>query len=130
LNTARLISIVDDDMSICRATASLLESYGYATASFASAEEFLQSGRFADTHCLVSDIRMPGLSGIELQRRLIEAGHRVPTIFVTAYPEGYRRVIGLNGTTIGVLPKPVSEEQLISCVESALQGRTEGDATP
>ena len=75
-----LISIVDDDLSVLEATTSLLESHGYTTAAFASAQEFLQSPQVGDTTCLVTDVRMPGVSGIDLQERLIGAGHRIPTI--------------------------------------------------
>jgi FixJ family two-component response regulator len=128
LSRERLVSIVDDDPSVCKATARLPESHGYATSSFASAEEFLQSRQIEDTLCLVSDVRMPGLSGIELQRLLIEAGRHIPTVFVTAYPEGYGRVPALNDGAVDFLPKPVNEERLITCVESALLGATPRDA--
>lgn len=128
MNTVGRIAIVDDDPSVCRATASLLESHGYATASFASAEEFLQSEQIDDTLCLVSDLRMPGLSGVDLQSRLIEAGHHIPTIFMTAYPEVYERAALLDDRAVDFLPKPVRAERLISSVESALRGRSVRDA--
>ena len=83
----QLVSIVDDDNAVREATSDLLESHGYTTAVFASAEEFLLSGQLEDTVCLVTDLRMPGASGIELQQRLIDGGHRIPTIVVTAWLE-------------------------------------------
>ena len=118
-----LISIVDDDLSVREATASLLESHGYATAAFASAEEFLRSELIDTTCCLVTDLRMTGLSGIELQRRLHDAGHRIPTIIMTAYPEEHMRKAALQGGALGYLAKPVSEDCLISYLEGALRGR-------
>src|SRR5262249_33197191 len=91
LSNLPLISIVDDDDSVRNATKGLLRSLGYDVAAFASAEEFLHSGRINDTSCLVADVRMPGLNGIDLQRLLLESGHRMPVIFITAFPdEGLR----------------------------------------
>ena len=88
-----MISIVDDDQSVREATRSLLRSHGYAAVTFASAEEFLRSGLAGDTSCLISDVRMAGLSGLELQRLLIDSGHRVPIIFMTAFPEERARAL-------------------------------------
>lgn len=115
-----LVSIIDDDLSVREATTSLLESHGYLTATFASAEEFLGSERLQDTSCLVSDVRMPGVNGVDLQRRMIDAGHRIPTIFMTAYPEEHLRAAALDGGALAFLTKPVSEECLISCLQGAL----------
>jgi FixJ family two-component response regulator len=116
-----LISIVDDDLSVREATTSLLEAHGYVTAAFASAEEFLGSELIDTTSCLVTDLRMTGLSGVELQHRLCDAGRRIPTIFMTAYPEAHLRAAALRGGAFGFLTKPVSEECLISYLEDALQ---------
>jgi FixJ family two-component response regulator len=116
-----LVSIIDDDLSVREATTSLLESHGYLTAAFASAEEFLGSERLQDTSCLVTDVRMPGVNGIDLQRRLLDAGHRIPTIFMTAYPEEHMRAAALDAGALAFLAKPVSEERLISCLEGALE---------
>ncbi len=117
-----LISIVDDDLSVREATAGLLEAHGYVTAAFASAEEFLGSELIDDTACLVTDVRMTGLGGVELQQRLNDAGHRIPTIFMTAYPEEHMRAAAMSGGALDFLRKPVSEERLISCLEAALPG--------
>jgi FixJ family two-component response regulator len=119
---APLISIVDDDASVREATTSLLEAYGYATAAFASAEDFLSSELLDDTSCLVSDVRMAGLNGIELQQHLRDAGRPIPTIFMTAYPEEHMRAAVLKGGALGFLTKPVREACLMSYLEGALQG--------
>ena len=116
-----LISIVDDDMAVLEATASLLESYGYVTAAFASAQEFLQSPLFAETTCLVTDVRMPGgISGIDLQERLIDAGHRIPTIVMTAHADEHMRDAALKWGAVAFLTKPLNAERLISCLKGAL----------
>lgn len=115
-----LISVVDDDLSVREATTSLLEAHGYATASFASAEEFLRSDLIDATSCLVTDVRMTGLSGVELQRVLNHAGRRIPTIFVSAYSEEHVRAAAMKVGAHGFLGKPVSEERLISCLKDAL----------
>ena len=82
-----LIAIVDDDDSFRRATTSFIRSLGYAVLPFASAEAFLNSDRLRDTDCVISDVQMPGMNGVELQDKLIAQGHRLPVIFVTAFPE-------------------------------------------
>lgn len=124
---APLISVVDDDLSVREATASLLEAYGYATAAFASAEAFLRSEFLDDTSCLVTDVRMTGLSGVELHAQLRDAGRPIPTILVTAYPEAHLQRAAIEGGALAFLTKPVSEERLISCVEGALRGLGAGD---
>jgi FixJ family two-component response regulator len=121
-----VISIVDDDESVREATRGLVRSLGYAAAAFASAEEFLQSERLHDTSCLITDVQMPGLSGIELQSRLTAAGHRMPVIFVTAFPEERIRVRALEGGACGFLRKPFSDECLIGCLDKALGSRDSG----
>jgi FixJ family two-component response regulator len=120
LTKVALISIVDDDLSVREATAGLLEAHGYVTAAFASAEEFLASELIDDTACLVTDVRMTGLGGVELQRRLVEAGRRIPTILMTAFPEEHTRAAAMRFGAFGFLSKPVSEERLISCLQAAL----------
>ena len=115
----QLVSIVDDDNAVREATSDLLESHGYATAVFASAEEFLRSGQLEDTACLVTDLRMPGASGIELQQRLIDAGHRIPTIVVTAHPEEDMRSAAMEVGALALLTKPLSEQHLLACLETA-----------
>ena len=122
-----MISIVDDDQSVREATRSLLRSHGYAAVTFASAEEFLQSGLAGNASCLISDVRMAGVSGLELQRLLIDAGHRIPIIFMTAFPEEWARAAALEGGAHGFLTKPFSEHSLLSCLHRALEER-DGDS--
>jgi FixJ family two-component response regulator len=118
-----MISIIDDDPSVREATKGLMRSLGYATATFASAEEFLQSGRVIDSSCVISDMKMPGMSGIELQSHLTANGHCVPIIFVTAFPEERMRKRAMEAGALCFLSKPFSEERLIECLDRAL---TEG----
>jgi FixJ family two-component response regulator len=120
-----VISIVDDDASMREATRGLVRSLGYAAAAFASAEEFLESDRVDDTSCLITDVQMPGLSGIELQSRLAETGRRMPIIFVTAYPEERIRARVLEGGACGFLSKPFRDECLIGCLNRALDASGE-----
>lgn len=115
-----LICVVDDDASFRRALTSLLQSLGHPVATFGTAEEFLESGRVDETACLISDVQMPGMSGIELQSQLRAQGRRLPIIFVTAYPESAARGRALAAGALGFLSKPFSADELISYLEQAL----------
>jgi len=123
LTTSSVISVIDDDASFRRATARLLNSLGHAVVSFASAEEFLESGRLDETACLISDVQMPGMSGIELQSRLRAEGHWLPIIFITAYPGSNARHEALASGAVGFLSKPFSDNQVIGCIDQALATR-------
>jgi FixJ family two-component response regulator len=125
-----LISIVDDDRIVREAVGDLVESFGYEVASFESAEDFLKSGRLAETSCLITDLQMPGLDGLELQSRLIAEGHRMPVIFITAFPEEKSRKRAKLAGAVGFLSKPFIEESLINCLESALNGSPIGRQKP
>jgi FixJ family two-component response regulator len=114
--TAGRILVVDDDASVCRALARLLRSYGYAVETFGSAAELLASGPPADTLCLVTDVRMPGVGGVELCEQLHAAGRDVPTVFITAHGTDGLRSLVLQDAPI--LQKPVSAEQLVAAIES------------
>jgi FixJ family two-component response regulator len=118
-----VVSIVDDDESVRQATSALVRSLGYAAATFASAEDFLESDRVDGTSCLITDVQMPGLSGVELQSRLIADGRHMPIIGVTAYPEDSIRIQMLGAGAIGFLNKPFNDECLIDCLTTALKGR-------
>ena len=118
-----MIAIVDDDESFRRATASFIRSLGYVAAAFGSAEAFLKSDRINDTDCVISDVQMPGMTGIELQCRLIAQGHHLPVIFVTAYPEVKTRGRALAAGAVGYLDKPFSDHTLIACLNEALSVR-------
>ena len=119
-----VIAIVDDDESFRRATISFIRSLGYSAAAFPSADAFLSSNAVENTDCLISDIQMPGMSGIELQSHLIAQGHRVPIIFVTAFPEMEARDNALRAGAVGFLGKPFGDENLISCLNKALATRS------
>jgi FixJ family two-component response regulator len=122
-----MISIVDDDKSVREAAKMLIKSLGYATATFASAEEFLQSGRLCETACLITDVQMPGMSGVDLQSHLTANGHRTPVIFVSAYPEEGVRARALDAGAFGFLGKPFSEDSLIACLDRALEHYRSGN---
>ena len=123
---ATIISIVDDDASFREATRGLVKLLGYATVSFASAEDFLKSERLRDSSCVITDVQMPGMNGVELQCRLIEDGHGLPVIFMTAYPEEAVGARVLEKGACGYLSKPLDEEKLSSCIGKALANRRPG----
>lgn len=118
--TFPVISVVDDDASFRRAITGLVRSLGHSVASFGSAEEFLSSDRVRNTACLISDVQMPGMSGIELQNQLLAQGVRLPIIFITAYPEAHEREQALASGALGFLSKPFNEDTLIACLDQAL----------
>ena len=119
-----VIAIVDDDESFRRATVSFIRSLGYAALQFATAEAFLKSDRLHDADCLISDVQMAGMNGIELQGKLIAQGHRFPIIFVTAFPEMKARARAVAAGAIGFLAKPFNDEMLITCLNEALGARS------
>ena len=119
-----MISIVDDDASMREATNGLVRSLGYRAATFASAEDFLQSDEIHDTSCLITDLQMPGLNGAELQSELIARGNWMPIIFISAFPEERIRRRVLQAGAIGFLSKPFAEECLIEHLETALRRKT------
>ena len=118
-----MISIVDDDESVREATKSLVRSLGYNAETFGSAEEFLESTQVGDTACLITDVQMPGLSGVELQDRLISDGHDMPTIFVSAFPDTRLERKVLQSGAIAYLRKPVKEDRLVEHIDTALKQR-------
>jgi CheY-like chemotaxis protein len=115
------ISIIDDDESMRCAVKSLVTSLGLIACTFASAEEFLQSPRLDDTSCLISDLQMPGLSGVELQRLLFAQGRRTPIIFMTAFPEERTRRRAIEAGALGFLSKPFESEILIELIDKAIE---------
>lgn len=116
-----VISIIDDDASIRGAVARLLTSMGFAAHAFASANEFLGSTRLTDTFCIVADVDMPGMSGLELQDRLVAQGQSIPVIFITAFPEDRIRERAMKGGAVCFLSKPFDEAVLLECVERTLK---------
>jgi FixJ family two-component response regulator len=115
-----LISIVDDDESMREAIQSLLRSVGFRTQMFASAEQFLQSDQIETTACLILDVRMPGMSGLELQRHLMATQYRIPIVFVTAHGDEEARARALQEGAVEFLLKPFSEEALLNAIQVAL----------
>jgi FixJ family two-component response regulator len=115
-----MISIVDDDKSVRETTSSLVRSLGLNSSAFASAEEFLLSDQLGNTACLITDVQMQGMSGVELQSQLLAQGRHMPIIFMTAFPEERVRKNVLNAGAIGFLSKPFDEECLIDCLDRAL----------
>jgi FixJ family two-component response regulator len=117
-----LISVVDDDESIRRSTKLLIESFGLRAVVYDSAEEFLGSSELKDTACLVLDIQMPGMNGLELQSRLASLGFTVPIVFITAYDDEESCGRAIRAGAAAFLSKPFSDEQLWQTVRSALEG--------
>jgi FixJ family two-component response regulator len=113
-----IISIVDDDQSVRQSLASLLRSVGFAVRAFGSAEDFLKAGQPGATGCLLLDLRMPGMSGLELQ--LAAAGVRVPSVFLTAHGDEEARARALRAGAVAFLTKPFSENALLDAVRVAL----------
>src|SRR6266487_4837191 len=115
-----LVSIVDDDVSVRRSTRRLLFSSGLRAEAFASAEDFLQSGRVAETACLLLDVRMPGIDGLELQRRLGETDRLIPIIFLSARASEDEERRALRAGAANFLRKPVSKEALLRAIRAVL----------
>jgi FixJ family two-component response regulator len=117
---AALISIVDDDALVGGGIREFVESLGYEAVTFISAEHFLESGMIAETTCLITDLQMPGLSGLELQQTLRSQGYQTPVILVTGYPSENHRTRALANGAIGFLTKPFDERSLIECLTVAI----------
>jgi len=115
-----MIAIVDDDVAVREATKELIGALGYRAAAFASAEEFLASDQLDVTACLITDVQMPGLSGVDLQRKLVAEGRNMPIIFITAFADERTRKQVLGAGAVGFLSKPCREELLIGCLSKAL----------
>ena len=128
MSEASLISIVDDDQAFGDSMRRLLKSLGYAVAVFPSAAEFLASPKLAVTACLVADVHMPGMTGVELYKHLVDTGRAIPTILVTAYPDEVVRDQALKDGVVCYLSKPVDDDDLERCLHSALQAGTPIDA--
>ena len=118
-----LIAIVDDDALIRETLKDLLDSAGYTSAVFSSAQRFLKSKRLATVACLITDMRMPGTTGIELHQKLVDAGHAIPTILITAYRDETLRARALRAGIRCYLPKPVTSDALLAGVDAALEAR-------
>src|SRR5579863_5955112 len=118
---AKLVTIVDDDELMRSALQGMLKSVGLPSQAFASAEEFLQSGAQQQTTCLIADIRMPGISGLELQAKLNAERCRIPTIFITAHGDTKMRMQALRAGAVDFLSKPFDDEALLGSIRAALE---------
>lgn len=116
------ISIIDDDDLLREALESLIRSLGYDSETFASAEDYLNGSNVAETQCLITDLHMPGMTGLDLHNRLIAAGHRIPTIFMSGYSEGALYASAIKAGTAGFFEKPIDIDRFVQCLEKALAG--------
>ena len=121
MSKGQVISIVEDDAAARAATETLVKSLGFAVYTFASAQEFLQSQSVAETACLISDVQMPHMSGIELQTALIERGFQIPTIFVTAFLDPLVKRRAMEAGAIGFLTKPCNGKVLHQLIQDAIR---------
>jgi FixJ family two-component response regulator len=125
-----LISIVDDDQPYRESMRKLIMSLGYTVETFPSATDFLASRFLAETACLITDVNMPGMTGVELHRHLVDAGYAIPTILVTAYPDDAVKDQALRDGVVCYLSKPVDDDYLEQCLRSALRpGRPIGESS-
>lgn len=126
MSTISVISVIDDDASVRAATNNLLSSHGYLVHTFASAEEFLRSAQVKDLSCVIADVQMPAMSGLDLLTHMRTRGYNAPFIFITAFPEERVRARALKAGAICFLAKPFAGPALINCVETALNGHRGG----
>jgi FixJ family two-component response regulator len=130
MSKALLIAVVEDDWLFRDSMRCLLDSLGYTVEAFSSAADFLASPHLTETACLIADVHMPTMTGIELYRHLIDTGYAIPTIVVTAYPNAADRARALNDGVFGYLGKPVDEEHLMRCLRTALSCAEMRDEQP
>ena len=122
LSTPSVISVIDDDASVRTATNNLLRSRGYIVHTFASADEFLRSPHLGETSCVIADVQMSGMGGVELLTDLRTRGYNAPFIFITAFPDENVRARALKAGALCFLAKPFTAPSLIGCLDAALQG--------
>jgi FixJ family two-component response regulator len=115
-----LISIVDDDDAVRNSLDDLIRSIGFRTQGFPSAEAFLSSNQARDTACLILDVRMPGMNGLDLQRQIVAANWRIPIIFITSHADDDARARALEAGAVDFLSKPFREEELLNAIDAAL----------
>jgi FixJ family two-component response regulator len=122
-----MISIVDDDDSVRESLQRLMRSVGFAVNIFASAEEFLDSDRLRYTDCLILDVRLPGMDGLELQRHLAASHSAIPIIFITSYEDDEVRARALNTGAVDYFLKPFNDEDLLNAIDAALKFKIDGN---
>ena len=120
MKEAPVVSIVDDDQSVRDGILDLIIAMGFDAEAFEHPDHFLRSSRVDRTTCLITDVRMPGMTGLELHERLIASGKQIPTVMITAFPTDAERVRAMQAGVVGYLVKPFDESQLIACIMSAL----------
>ncbi|SRR6266849_1982854 len=120
MSAAPLISIVDDDDSLRNSLNNLIRSVGFRAQGFSSAEAFLHSNQLHDTACLILDVRMPGMSGLDLQRQMVADNSRIPIVFITSHGDDNARTRALEAGAVAFLYKPFREEALFKAIDSAL----------
>ena len=123
MSTPSVISVIDDDASVRAATNNLLRSRGYVVHTFASAEEFLRSPHLDETSCVIADVQMAVMSGLDLLTNMRGSGHDAPFIFITAFPDEGIRARALKAGAFGFLAKPFAAPTLIECLDTALAER-------
>lgn len=126
LSKLPLVAIIDDEESVRVTTDSLVRSLGYIAHTFASAEEFLQSDRLDDFNCVMTDVQMPGMSGVQLQDHLRGRGYRIPFIFFTAFPDEKARIHALAAGAVCYLTKPFEGDGLVQCLQVAVKTHDHG----
>lgn len=124
LADGRRLAVVDDDASVREALRALLRSAGFAVEAFASAEDFLRLGESSSFHCLILDVRMPGMSGLELQEHLAASGSRIPVLFMSAHADASLRARA-GGRAVQLLQKPFSEDALLEAIDASLRQGTD-----
>ena len=117
----QLISIVDDDDALRNSLDDLIRSIGFRTQGFPSSEAFLSSDQACDTACLILDVRMPGMNGLDLQRQMVAANWRIPIIFITSHADDGARARSLEAGAVAFLYKPFREEELLTAIDAALK---------
>jgi FixJ family two-component response regulator len=117
-----VISIVDDDASVREGTMDLIKAMGFIAEAFQRGEDFLKSSRLHCTSCLIADMRMPGMTGLELHSLLVRSGNVIPTILITAYADDSDRARALRAGVICYLAKPFNQDDLLVCIHTALEG--------
>ena len=130
LSSPPVISVIDDDGSVRAATYNLVRSLGYIVHTFASAEEFLRSPHLDDTSCVIADVQMPAMNGLDLQAHLLAEGYRVPFIFITAFSVENARARAVKAGAICFLIKPFPGDALIDCLDAALHEHGDGSQRP
>jgi FixJ family two-component response regulator len=121
MSKASLVSVVEDDQFFRESMQRLMRSLGYTVEAFASAADFLASPCVVETTCLIADVHMPAMTGVELYRHLVNAGYAIPTILVTAYPDDVDRAQAVKDGVVCYLRKPIDETHLIRCLREALR---------